>query len=950
MGVGKKQTIGHKYGTGMHKVLCRQLDALLAIDLAEKPAWRGLLRSGRGSINKPELFGGNKREGGFSGLFDLLDGNTSQGVNDYLASQLGALTSAYRGVVSLVWRRPYIGANSARLPNMSYKLFNAAGIARGWKLDKALIGAEMGGGGASIYIAMDTSLSMTGTRLTTQKTALAGFIRSLKGTVNSVRIVAFSGVINGSIERSDCTDDDYEDIALWLEAYTTLSLGGDWAGAVASASTFFGSDRSLRRSLGDGSLLDGVALSLPGTSIVGSIGGQARSEERRKVVIFTSDGVPDIASVPAAVAALEAISGVEVYAFNIDLADTTYTSQIDNTDSDGVPVISGSDPDALQMAFTSALLTWADMNPAHIIRCLWVDPMRGGIAEESEIGDSFAIEADRFYAEKFGLSPRFRGADQVEEDRLDVERHVDAISYRSRRTGKIELKAIRNDYNPEDLPVLDSSIVLEWAGLDRVMRSETPNQLTVVYTKRENGESASVTRTNTAGVRRVSPPRVIPSEPVEYFAITTSDLATRVCLRDLSVQDRPLLAGQIRLAYLPPELEIGEPFIINEPLLGIENVVVRVMESQEGDGRDNSVYVKISEDRYALPPSEVMGTPAAPPAAATPRAEPSPYRVVQEAPYYLMVFDQTQEDVDNALATDPDLGVLLATGTRPTPSHRNITVAVDAGADYESADDVEFVTSVLTLTALTSEADDVVVTVPLSSDLSAVTANSLALIGTELVRIDAMAENAGNIDLTIGRACLDTAPVEHAIGSRVVFLQTADPRETQYVASESIDVKLLTNLTGDTLTLPAAPVDTVVFASRAIRPYPPGQFKLNGSYVQNQYTDDVVLTWVHRDRTMQTTPVPEDHDDASIGPEAGTTYRIVVDALDATDAVLSTVTDVNVGGVATYDWNDATVLPSGTVRVRFAIASVRGGYESWQRPTLHTILLQPPGNLTAEVL
>jgi hypothetical protein len=940
MGSGRKTTIGFNYYLGMHLVLARQIDALLQIKMASKEAWRGMLKSGRGVVHKPDLFGGTKREGGFSGSFDLLDGNNAQPINDYLASQLGSLASAYRGVVSLVWRRPNIGANSARLPSMEFKLLNIAGIHRGWEVDTAIIGAQIAAGGASIYIAMDTSLSMAGTPLATQNAALAAFIRALKGTTNSVRIVAFSGAINGTFERFDCTDDDYEDIALWLDAYSSLSLGGDWELAVDSAATFFTTDANLERDLSTGALGGDVG------NLSGQAVGEVTQEARRKIVIFTTDGAPDIPSVALAVAELATIPGVEVFGFNIDDPDTTYTNQIDNTDQDGVPVISGSDPDALLMAFTGAVLTWADVNPAHVIRTLWTDPMRGGIADVSEIGDSFAEAADLFFAEGFGLSVPFRGADLVESDRLEVERHIDAISFRSRRTGKIELKAIRNDYDPVDLPVLDSSIVLEWSGLEKTLRSETPNQLTVIYTKRENGESASVTRTNVAGVRRAG--RIIPSDPVQYPFCTTTALATRLCLRDLSVQDRPLLSGILRLAYLPVDLEIGEPFIINEPVLGISNVVVRIMEIEEGDGRDNSVTVKVTEDRYALPVD--VGSLPPPVAPVDPRAQPSPNRVVQEAPYYLMVLDQTQATVDDILATEPDTGVLLVAGTKATPGHFNITVAVDAGAGYQSEGDVNFAASVLTLSALTSEADDVVVTVPASADLSGLTANSLAIIGTEIVRIDSMANSGADVALTIGRGCLDTVPVAHAIGARIIFLQAADPLETQYVAPDSVNVKLLTNLNESRLSLFAAPNDAVNFDSRAIRPYPPGRFKLNGSYAQDQFTTDVVLTWAHRDRTLQTTPVPEDHDDLSIGPEAGTTYRVVVEALSGAGTVLATVTDVNVGGVTTYDWDDATVLPGGTVRLRFSIASVRGGYESWQRPSITTVRLLPPGSLTFEVL
>ena len=944
MGSGKKQTIGHNYYLGLHLVLARQIDALLSIRMASKDAWRGYLKSGRGVIHRPDIFGGKKREGGFSGSFDLLDGKNAQGINDYLASQLGALAAAYRGVVSLVFRKPNIGANSARLPSMEFKLLNIEGIHRGWEVDTAIIGATMAGGGSSIFIAMDVSVSMAGTKLASQKAALAAFVRALKGTTNSIRIVAFGGTVEASIERFDCDDADYEDIALWLEAYTVLNSGGDWGAAVATAPAFFNGDADIQRDVQGDELTYSEVVNLLQLGV-----GEVTKESRRKVVIFTTDGAPVSSTVPTAVATLAGIDGVEVFAFNIDDADTTYTSQIDNTPQDGVPVVDGADPDAMLAALQRSTLTWADMNPAHIIRCLWTDPMRGGIADDSEIGASFADAADQLFAEEFGLSVPFRGADLVESDRLEVERHIDAISYRSRRTGKIELKLIRNDYVPDDLPVLDSSIVLEWSGIERTMRSETPNQLTVVYAKRQNGETASVTRTNTAGVRRAG--RVIPGEPVEYPFCTRAALATRMCLRDLSVQDRPLLSGTLRLAYLPPDLEIGEPFIINEPIIGINNVVVRIMESQEGDGRDNSVTVKISEDRFALPLTEAAGEdPGDDDDPTEQRAQASPYRVVQEAPYYLLVLDQTQADVDNALATDPDIGVLLATGTKATPAHYTITVAVDAGAGYEEAGDVQFSPSVLTLSALTSEADDTVVTVPVSTDLGGVSVNSLAMIGSEIVRIDALADNGSDLDLTIGRGCLDTVPVAHAIGSRIVFLQAADPLEAQYIASDAVDVKLLTNLNETRLSLFSAPVDSVTFASRAIRPYPPGQFKLNGSYTQDQFTSDVVLTWVHRDRTMQTTLIPEDHDDAGIGPEAGTTYRVRAEALNDANTVLSVVTDTNVGGVTTYNWDDATVLPTGTVRVRFSVTSVRDGYESWQSPSITALLFLPPGDLAVELV
>jgi hypothetical protein len=56
------------------------------------------------SINKPNLFGGDKREGGVAGTVDMLFGLSNQPRNDYLARFQGKNCPAYRGFTSLVFR------------------------------------------------------------------------------------------------------------------------------------------------------------------------------------------------------------------------------------------------------------------------------------------------------------------------------------------------------------------------------------------------------------------------------------------------------------------------------------------------------------------------------------------------------------------------------------------------------------------------------------------------------------------------------------------------------------------------------------------------------------------------------------------------------------------------------------------------------------------------------
>ena len=111
-------TVGYKYYIGFHMALSHgPVDAVTNITWGEKQAWSGNITStGSGTVSQPDLFGGNSREGGVDGEFDVLMGDNAQTVNAYLLSQIGAPMSAYRGVLSFVWKGGYIGTTPYTKP------------------------------------------------------------------------------------------------------------------------------------------------------------------------------------------------------------------------------------------------------------------------------------------------------------------------------------------------------------------------------------------------------------------------------------------------------------------------------------------------------------------------------------------------------------------------------------------------------------------------------------------------------------------------------------------------------------------------------------------------------------------------------------------------------------------------------------------------------------------
>jgi hypothetical protein len=98
-------TIGYKYYLGFHLGLCHgPVDAIQRVTWGDKVAFSGsITANAEGSINEPELFGGQQREGGVLGKFDIMMGEAVQTPNAYLASKLGSVP-AYRGIVSLIWK------------------------------------------------------------------------------------------------------------------------------------------------------------------------------------------------------------------------------------------------------------------------------------------------------------------------------------------------------------------------------------------------------------------------------------------------------------------------------------------------------------------------------------------------------------------------------------------------------------------------------------------------------------------------------------------------------------------------------------------------------------------------------------------------------------------------------------------------------------------------------
>ncbi len=894
-------------------------------DAASLPSLGGGAAGGRIRINKPNLFGGSSREGGIVGNIDVLMGGPTQGQNDYLAAQAGADVPGYRGICSLVLRQVHLGLNPYLKPwaIRLTRILRAEDGAPQWYPEKAQIVPEVRIGDAAIYIAMDTSGSMSGSRMAAQRTAVSRLTAEIGANArkpNDLQIVTWNSAVSEMILRRNADAAACAEIQDWVEALPTATSGGtDFGAAVSQAGAFF-----------------------------------AGAGGKRRILIFVTDGEPSPASsLETAKATLAGLSEVDVFAFNIALSDTSATAQIDNTPVDGVPVVPAGDPDVLVASLRAAFGAGPDMNPAHIIRECLTNRDWGLGHGFTDIGPSFALAADALFAEGFGLSLLWQQDSTIEDFIADVLTHIDAYLHVDRRSGRWELKLIRADYDPETLPVFDETNVVDWGELGRREAADLVNSVTVKFSDARTDQTGSVSVTDTALVQDLGQ---VVSATVDYPGIRYESLAVRVAERDLRALSAPLLSGEITVSRVGSDLDPGDVIRLVSPRRGLDGVAVRIVEIDHGDGRANGVRLRIAEDVFGLGDTALVGGESGDPGRLILPPKPLARRWVAEAPYWLLVQELDHAQADALLAEDPDAGALVAVGERPSADALSAQVWVDSGTGYALEASVEFVPTALLAAEISDDPGERVLQVESWTGLADVTIGMLAAIGEELVRIDGVSATT----VTVGRGCLDTVPQSHAAGTPVICWQLlANASEPRFVAGETVAMRMLPETGFGTLPLSQAPEDQVTLASRAIRPLPPGDLRANGVSVVNPNVlnlGPVLLTWAHRDRLSQTSSLFDAYDAGDIGPEPGVTYALEIRWVDPdTDAVVeppAAVIGVGSANSVTLTKDDLPILsaPTGTkhLDLRVQARRVAGSVTYDARAARSIRLFMPDGIKVAE--
>lgn len=855
MGSSKKVTVGYRYFLGMHLILCHgPVDRLTRIVIDKKTAWQGVVVSGPLSINAPELFGGESREGGVSGAVDFESGSPTQGKNSYLASKLGSTISAYRGVAAAVLRQVYVGINPY-LKNWAFRVQRIHTRA---------------GGEVQWYDAKSEVVT----------TAAAGGTYSFPST-------------------SAHQTPGYNT----FEAHVTLEEGESMLvqmlGSADSAYSLWASDAEVP--VGRKPWRYTLNVSKDGAAPTAYYPDEYDTPEQ---AALAASGIGPIT-----------LTGPGTFAVYLWDGDTQAANNRGSA------------------TFTIGRNSEADMNPAHIIRECLTDQDWGMGYLETDVDDaSFTAAADRLWSEGFGISILWDRQTAIEDFVKEIIRHINAALYVDRTSGKFVLKLVRNDYDPDALLVLGEGQVEKVENFSRPAFGDMVNMVTVNYWDSLSGTTASISAQDTALIQMQG---AVIGTTIQYPGCTNPTLASRLASRDLTTLSTPLLSCTVYADRTAASLNIGDVFKLDWPDLLAEPVVMRVMSMAFGDGRSNQVKIVATEDVFALPEVAVIVPqdpdwvdPSGVPVAAT-------QRIVTEAPYVALFKEVGKDVVDAALGDSPQAGYVAASAVSPVGGAINATVLEDAGGGYESQGVADFSPHAV-LAAPASRTDTVLACVDVG-ELGLVDAGDFVQVGDELMAL--VSVDPSTNEVTVGRGVMDTVPVEHAAGDVVYAWDSyAYVGQTQYVAGENVDVKLLPVTGQGTLDEASAPADTVAMAGRAARPYPPGNVKIGGAYWPTTASGTFTVTWAHRNRLDQQdvlVPFPS----GDVTPAPNTRYGLRF--LDSSDALIVERTDIGPG--------TASVVLDYTGDVTMELYTIDEVGLSWQRHR-HVFAYTPPGGTVVSTI
>lgn len=592
-----------------------------------------------------------------------------------------------------------------------------------------------------------------------------------------------------------------------------------------------------------------------------------------------------------------------------------------------------------------------DINPIHKIREILTDDTSMA-KPEADVNDiNFTKAADRIWDEGLGVSwaiDEKSCIDAIEE----LCYHIEAGIRVNRQTGLYEMVLFRDDWFAEDEIHDIAENKIKDLSLEVMNSDDIVNQLNVTYYDRERIKNSTFSVYENGSILTMGKAN---AESIDFPYFMNMRNAEIVANWKLKQYSTPAWKGTFTTGWREARKWNRYDLVkITWSKKWQGTILARIMKIDLGNGLNNEVMIDFEE---VVPYSGEMNTSIVVDDSTEEKAEPAKPAIGEtfEAPYYIAAQNIGQRKIDEELAHNPDVGFTFSTYRRPqwNALYAEITTAnVDKPEDGWIIDgNAEFVTSGQFDQLVSRTATQITVKNLQIEDY--LNPNDLIVVGTwlsgEFGSYEFMIVESLDVEtsiLTVKRGALDTIPRGWDNG---MYFFRSNPDDglfslTEYSADQNVRESTLTVTPSSKLDqLGSAPV---YMRSRAIRPYPPANVKINGEYWRAEIETDLVITWSDRNRLNLNVV---DWYSPGVAIEPNTQTHLIISQFNENQIDLAT-SSVNVTGATSYTMPIAT-MQADTRFVKITLKTVRDGFDCLN-PFVHTVELSQffsaPYDLTVE--
>ncbi len=528
-----------------------------------------------------------------------------------------------------------------------------------------------------------------------------------------------------------------------------------------------------------------------------------------------------------------------------------------------------------------------DANPAAMIYDILISPSSENglglpvgfldVAAFRSVGQTLATEG-------LGLSMLQDRGTTAKDLVLEILRHIDGVIYVEPTTGLLTIRLIRNDYDPETIPVLDvdSCTVRSFA---RPSWGDLKNSVRIGYVSRDAGFIEKTAQAQDLAGIEVQGGEVS-LQDLTLRGLSNATTAQQAAARSLAALAYPLATITIEADRSAWAFRPGAVFKLIWDPLGISGMVCRVVRVGTGRLDSGKIEIEAMEDVFAVdwtgystPPDSGWQDPSGDvPALTAQVALAAPYEAVKDY---------------GSLAADVQLAVTFAAAGVTGVSLGYRAYVSDGAGGWAPPVDVPFFTpSGVLSTAIDELTSEIVVASGLDTDLvESVSAPDFSLgVNVAWIVHDGVEEFIafqnvvqGESDITlqvIARGCLDSAPTAFPAGTRVWFISYGSqivnirgPVPPTVNVYNDIRSQAFNNQSEFPFT--SCPTSQVVATTpaRSAKVYCPTDVRFNRESYPASITGELTVSWSHRNRLGTWSYVDSGR---TTSPEPGTEYDVLV--------------------------------------------------------------------------